>query len=86
MTTILEHFSIRGFTLLDGRRVRLFCRLRKQRETEVATYRLYEDHRGRQWLEIITGSLSDLEEWPGGSFEQRVATDLLVLGLNKYSG
>jgi hypothetical protein len=81
-----DHFSIKGFTLLDGREVRLYCRLLQVRQAFVATYSLYEDYRGRQWLEIAAGGRSHLEELIGESFEQRVAADLLALGLNKYSG
>jgi hypothetical protein len=32
------------------------------------------------------GGRSHLEELNGEAFEQRVAADLLALGLNKYSG
>jgi hypothetical protein len=81
-----DYFSIRVFTLLDSRELRLYCRLRQVRQAFVAAYSLYEDHWGRQWLEIATGGRSHLEELIGESFEQRVAADLLALGLNKYSG
>ncbi len=83
---VTGHFSIRVFTLLDGRERRLYCRLVKVRSAPVATYSLYEDYRGRRWLEIVAGGRSHLEELIGESFEQRVAADLLALGLNKYSG
>ncbi|MGQ9920726.1 MAG: hypothetical protein ACUVRZ_05290 [Desulfobacca sp.] len=86
MATVFQDFQIRGFTLLDGHTLRLYCRLRRQRHTEFAEYRLYEDHRQRYWLEIVAGSFSHLEECPDEYFEQRVAADLLALGLNKYSG
>jgi len=86
MARVSEPFQIRGFILLDGRISRLYCRLVRQRATEIATYRLYEDHRRRQWLEIVTGNLCHVEECAGEDFEQRVAADLLVLGVNKYSG
>lgn len=81
-----EPFRIRGFKLLDGRTIRLYCRLLRQRRTDIAIYRLYEDCRHRQWLEILVGRFRDLEECPAEAFEQRIATDLLGLGLNKYSG
>lgn len=81
-----DHFSIRGFALLDGQEIRLYCRLLKVRQTFVVTYSLYESHRGRQWLEIAVGGRSHLEELIEETFEQRVAADLLALGLNKYSG
>jgi len=86
MATVSELFQIRGFTQLDGRACRLYCRLRRQRTTAIATYRLYEDHRHQHWLEIDTGNFCHLEECDGDDFEQRVAADLLVLGVNKYSG
>jgi hypothetical protein len=86
MSPVQDYFSIRVFTLLDGREMRLYCRLLKVRQSYVATYNLYEDYRGGQWLEILAGGRSHLEELIGESFEQRVAADLLVLGLNKYSG
>ncbi len=81
-----EPFRLRGFKLLDGRTIRLYCRLLRQRHTAIATYRLYEDRRQGQWLEIVVGHFRDMEECPAEAFEQRIATDLLGLGLNKYSG
>jgi len=86
MGTVQDHFSIRVFTLLDGREMRLYCRLLRVRQAYVATYSLYEDYRGGRWLEIMAGDRSHLEELIGEAFEQRVAADLLALGLNKYSG
>jgi hypothetical protein len=86
MNTWPDHPHIRLFTLLDGRRVRLYCRQVQGRASPGASYQLYEDQRGRQWLEIISGEHSHLEEITGGSFEQRVAADLRESGLNKYSG
>jgi hypothetical protein len=81
-----DHCRIRVFSRLDGREVRLYCRLIKDRRSVLADYSLYEDFQGRQWLEIAVGERVWLEELVGESFEQRVAADLLVLGLNKYSG
>jgi len=81
-----DNFILRRFTLLDGRSMRLYCRRRRVRSAYVATYSLYEDHRGHLWLEITAGGRSHLEELSGESFEQRVAADLLAFGLNKYSG
>jgi hypothetical protein len=86
MGAIQDDFSIRVFTLLDGRKKRLYGRLRKVRESYAAAYRLYEDFQGRRWLEIAVGGRSHLEELGGEAFEQRVAAELLTLGLNKYSG
>ena len=81
-----EFCRIRAFVVLDGRKQRLYCRLLKEREGEVAIFRLYEDFCGRQWLEMEVGGWNHVEELVGESFEQRVAADLLALGLNKYSG
>ncbi len=86
MAAVAEQFHIRGFALLDGRIIRLYCRLRRWRGNDIATYRLYEDHRQRHWLEVVVGSYSHLEECPDEAFEQRVASDLLGMGLNIYSG
>ncbi len=71
---------------MDGRTVRLYCRLRRHRYNDIAIYRLYEDHRQRHWLEVVVGSFAHLEECPDESFEQRVAADLRGMGLNIYSG
>lgn len=79
-------YQIKGFQLLDGQKQRLYCRLLKEREGEEVVFRLYEDFHGRQWLEMEVGGWNHVEELVGESFEQRVAQDLLVLGLNKYSG
>ena len=46
MSPVQDYFSIRVFTLLDGREMRLYCRLLKVRQSYVATYNLYEDYRG----------------------------------------
>jgi hypothetical protein len=81
-----DHNRLRVFALLDGRKVRLYGRLVKKRRSTAATYSLYEDFQGRQWLEIAVGGRVWLEELIGETFEQRVAADLLALGLNKYSG
>jgi hypothetical protein len=86
MDTVQNHCCIRVFHLLDGREVRLYCRLIKTRRNFAAVYSLYEDFQGRRWLEIAVGGLVWLEELVEESFEQRVAADLLTLGLNKYSG
>lgn len=81
-----EDFQLRRFTRLDGGTVRLYCRRCRSRVTLVFTYNLYEDYRGRRWLEIAAGQRSHLEELHDDSFAERVAADLLALGLNKYSG
>jgi hypothetical protein len=86
MGTGRDHYSIRVFDLLDGGEKRLYCRLLKVRQNDAAAYRLYEDFLGSQWLEIAVGGRSHLEELSGESFGQRVAADLLALGLNPYSG
>jgi hypothetical protein len=81
-----EFCRIRAFTLLDGRKRRLYCRLLKVRQGEVTVFSLYEDFRGKQWLAMEVCGRTHVEELIGESFEQRVAADMLVLGLNKYSG
>jgi hypothetical protein len=86
MKTSQDHFSIRVFDLLDGGEKRLYCRLLRVRQSDAFAYRLYEDFQGRKWLEIAVGGRSHLEELCGESFRQRVAADLLALGLNPYSG
>lgn len=77
---------LRRFTLLDGREIRLYCRLLKARAIPFAVFRLYEDDHGRRWLEISENQLSCLTPLLEESFEDRVAAELLTLGLNKYSG
>jgi len=86
MDTGEEFCRIRAFALLDGRKRRLYCRLLKVRQAEATIFRLYEDFRRRQWLEMEVGGWTHLEELLGESFEQLVAADLRALGLNKYSG
>ena len=86
MDTGEEFCRIRAFSMLDGRKWRLYCRLLKERRGEAAIFRLYEDFRKRQWLEMEVGGWNHVEELVGETFEQRVAADLLALGLNKYSG
>lgn len=86
MDTVQDHFRIKIFSLFNGLEKRLYCRLLKERQNFAAAYSLYEDYQGRQWLEIEVGGCSHLEELNGEAFEQRVAADLLALGLNKYSG
>jgi hypothetical protein len=86
MDTGEEFYRIRAFARPDGRQRRLYCRLLKERQGEAVIFRLYEDCRRRQWLELQIGGCNHLEELVGESFEQRVAADLLVMGLNKYSG
>jgi hypothetical protein len=81
-----EFCRIRAFTLLDGRKRRLYCRLLKVRQGEATVFKLYEDFRRRQWLAMEVGGRTHVEELLGESFEQRVAADMLALGLNKYSG
>jgi len=82
----VDTFTITRFVLSNGLEKRLYCRLIKSRQTPFATFRLYEDNQGHRWLEIVDGDQSCLEELIGETFEQRVATELLSLGLNKYSG
>jgi hypothetical protein len=86
MGTLQHQLSIRIFNLLDGRERRLYCRLLRVRGNDAAVYRLYEDFQGRRWLESLVGGRSHLEELSGETFEQRVASELLAMGLNKYSG
>ncbi len=86
MVAVQDPCCIKVFNLLDGREVRLYCRLLKERRIFAASYRLYEDFQGKQWLGIAVGGRVWLEELVGETFEQRVAADLLTLGLNKYSG
>jgi hypothetical protein len=81
-----EFCHLRVFALLDGRKRRLYCRLIKERQGEAVVFRLYEDFCGRQWLGMEVGGLDHVEELVGESFEQRVAADMLALGINKYSG
>jgi hypothetical protein len=81
-----EFCRIRAFTLLDGGKRRLYCRLLKVREGEATVFTLYEDCQGKQWLAMEVGGRTHVEELNGESFEQRVAADMLALGLNKYSG
>lgn len=51
-----------------------------------ATYRLYEDAQGLPWMEIAMNDASHLVALTDASFEQEVAAEMLVLGVNKYSG
>jgi hypothetical protein len=81
-----EPLVLRRFTLLDGRDLRLYCRLLKVRSTPFASFRLYEDNHGRRWLEIAENHRSWLTPLLHESFEERVAAELLALGINKYSG
>ena len=86
MDTDEEFCRIRAFTLLDGRKRRLYCRLLKVRQGEATVFTLYEDFRGRQWLAMEVGGWTHVEELISETFEQRVAADMQALGLNKYSG
>jgi hypothetical protein len=81
-----DQFRIRRFRLLDGQDLTLYCRLLKARAGVAASYRLYEDSRGLKWMEISLPRHSSLVRLSDESFEQRVADELLTLGLNKYSG
>jgi len=51
-----------------------------------ATYRLYEDAHGLQWMEISMNDKSHLIPLTDASFEKQVADEMLTLGVNKYSG
>ena len=58
----------------------------KVRAGMAATYRLYEDAQGLPWMEIVMNDASHLVALTDASFEQEVAAEMLVLGVNKYSG
>ncbi len=58
----------------------------KVRAGMAATYRLYEDAQGLPWMEIAMNDASHLVALTDASFEQEVAAEMLVLGVNKYSG
>ena len=81
-----EQFRIRRFSLLSGGDITLYCRLVKVRTGMAATYRLYEDAQGLPWMEIAMHDTSHLVALTDASFEQQVAAEMLVLGVNKYSG
>lgn len=79
-------FRIRRFRLVDGREIKLYCRLLKSRPGIAASFSLYEDNRGLKWMEICLNAVSCLMPMSDASFEQQVAEELLTLGFNKYSG
>jgi hypothetical protein len=81
-----DQFRIKRFRLISGEEITLYCKLVKVRAVLAATFRLYEDAQGRQWLEISMNAASHLLPLSGVSFEQQVAAELLTLGVNKYSG
>ncbi len=81
-----DQFRIRRFRLISGEDITLYCRLAKVRSGMAATYRLYEDTQGRQWMEICINDKCHLIALTEVSFEQQVADELLTLGVNKYSG
>jgi len=79
-------FRIRRFRLISGEDFTLYCKLVKVRSGVAATYRLYEDAHGLQWMEISMHDKSHLIALTDASFEQQVAAELLTLGVNIYSG
>jgi len=81
-----DQLRIRRFRLISGEEITLYCKLVKVRSGLAATYRLYEDAHGLQWMEISMNDKSHLIPLTDTSFEQQVATELLTLGVNKYSG
>jgi hypothetical protein len=83
---LADQLRIRRFRLLSGEDISLYCKLVKVRAGIAATYRLYEDAQGLQWMEISMHAASHLIPLSDTSFEQQVAAELLTLGVNKYSG
>ena len=81
-----DHFRIRRFRLISGEDLTHYCKLVKVRSEMAATYRLYEDAHGLQWMEISMNDKSHLIALTDASFEQQVADELLTLGVNKDSG
>jgi hypothetical protein len=81
-----EPYSIRRFKLAEGGDIVLYCRLVRLRSGPAGTFSLYEDHGGREWLEIFLNEHSCLVPLQGESFEKAVADELQTLGFNKYSG
>lgn len=79
-------FRIRRFRLVDGQDIRIYCKLLKSRPGIAASFSLYEDNRGLQWMDISVNAQSYLISITDASFEQLVAEELLTLGFNKYSG
>jgi len=81
-----DQFRIRRFQLVNGQDITIYGKLVKVRSGVAATYSLFEDSRGQKWMEISLNDQSSLILLSDESFEQRVADELLTLGLNKYSG
>jgi len=81
-----DQFRIRRFRLISGEDITLYCKLVKVRTEMAATYRLYEDVHGLQWMEIAMNNKSHLIALADATFEQKVAEELLTLGVNKDSG
>lgn len=81
-----ERLQVRRFRRADGHDIRLYCRVVKSRCTPTCRFTLYEDHAGCRWFEVSFPRESYLEPLSAASFEEQVAQELLVLGLNKYSG
>jgi len=81
-----DQFKIRRFRLLSGEDLTLYCKLVKVRVEMAATFRLYEDAQGLQWMEISMGDRSHLIALADASFEEQIADELLTLGVYKYSG
>ena len=81
-----DQLRIRRFRLISGEDLTLYCKLVKVRTEMAATYRLYEDAQGLQWMEISMNNKSHLIALADASFEQQIADELLTLGVNKDSG
>lgn len=86
MSTSDQRLEVRRFQRINGQEIRLYCRRLKYRCGESYRFALYEDHAGRYWFEVNLPGESHLEPLSTISFEEQVARELLVLGLNKYSG
>ena len=81
-----NQFRIRRFRLANGEDIKIYCKLVKFRSGPAASFCLYEDNRGLQWLDIAINNQSYLIPATDIPFEQQVAEELLTLGFNKYSG
>ena len=86
MPHVDEPFRIRRFRLVEGRDITIYCRLLRLRSGPAGTFSLYEDHRGREWMEIFLNDQSCLVPLAHDSFEKAVAEELQTLGFNTYSG
>jgi hypothetical protein len=81
-----EPLRIRRFKLVEGGDLTIYCRLLRLRSGPAGTFSLYEDHHGREWMEIFLNGQSCLVPLGDKSFEKAVADELQTLGFNKYSG